>query len=70
MVMRPNAFAARLFREESGQDLIEYALLTAFIGLAGAAAWSAIAGSLEAAYTGYDNDVQGIYEPLDPGATP
>jgi Flp pilus assembly pilin Flp len=68
--MRLPLWLTRFAADDSGQDVMEYALLTAFIGLAGAAAWSAIAGSLEAAYTGYDNDVQDIYEPLDPGATP
>jgi Flp pilus assembly pilin Flp len=68
--MRLSLPLTRLIADDSGQDLVEYALLTAFIGVAGAAVWSAIAGSLEAAYTGYDNDVQDIYEPQDPGATP
>ena len=40
------AAAARLLREESGQDLIEYTLLMAFIVLASAAVFSSAGGSL------------------------
>jgi Flp pilus assembly pilin Flp len=32
----------RFWTDETGQDLIEYAMLTATIGLAGAAVWSAM----------------------------
>jgi Flp pilus assembly pilin Flp len=61
---------ARFVADDSGQDVIEYALLTAFIGVAGIAAWNAITGSLETAYKSYDTGVQSIYEPKAPGATP
>ena len=36
----------RLLFETDGQDMVEYALLTTFIGFAGAAAWSAMLTSL------------------------
>lgn len=55
-------------REESAQDLVEYAYLTAFIGLAGLAVWQAIVGTMGTAYLGYDTNVQGAWEPPDPGA--
>jgi Flp pilus assembly pilin Flp len=32
----------RFWSDETGQDILEYALLTATIGLAGAAIWSAM----------------------------
>src|SRR5215831_12633717 len=37
----PRGQLRRLFLEDTGQDVVEYALLTAFIGFAGAAAWEA-----------------------------
>lgn len=58
----------RLWHEQSAQDVIEYALLTAFIGLAGLAAWGAIEDALGAAYTGFDTNTQGLWEPPPPQA--
>jgi Flp pilus assembly pilin Flp len=40
----------RLLLEDAGQDLIEYALLSGFIGLAGVAAWSGIGAVMHTAY--------------------
>jgi Flp pilus assembly pilin Flp len=57
----------RLLSDESGQDLIEYALLTVFVGLAGVALWVIIEGRINAAYTSYDSGVQGLWESPDPG---
>ncbi len=56
----------RLALETDGQDLLEYALLTTFIGFAGAAAWSAIVTGLGNAYTGYVNSVWNLWQPADP----
>lgn len=39
-------FILRFWREESGQDLIEYTLLLAFIALASAAIFSSAGGSV------------------------
>ncbi len=61
---------SRLAREEQGQDLIEYALLTAFIGLAGMAAWTAMQGSLGAMYAARDAGTQSIWLTPDPQPTP
>jgi pilus assembly protein Flp/PilA len=41
----------RLWQEEEGQDLVEYALLVALIGLASVAALNGAAASLLAAFT-------------------
>ena len=41
----------RLFQEEQGQDLIEYALLAAFIALAATAAMTALGGEIGAFFT-------------------
>ncbi len=43
--------------DETGQDLIEYALLTAFVGLVGAAAWVAIRAGIGAAYLSWNTGV-------------
>jgi Flp pilus assembly pilin Flp len=61
---------ARLWLDETGQDLIEYAFLTAFIGLAGAAIFPLIVTALGNTYTSWDTSVQGVWEPCDPGAAP
>lgn len=50
----------RFVREESGQDVIEYALLCAFIGVCAVAAWINIPPAIAAAYNAWDNNVQGL----------
>lgn len=57
----------RLFVGDDGQDLVEYALLTMFIGLAGLTVWNAMGGKLNAAYEGYDTGSQAIWT-CEPGA--
>jgi Flp pilus assembly pilin Flp len=66
-VVRP-AWLIRLAVDDRGQDLVEYALLTAFFGVTALATWSAIEDSLGAAYTSYDGNVQDLWEPPAPGA--
>lgn len=39
-------FCARLWRDEQGQDLIEYTLMLAFVALASAALFSTAGGSI------------------------
>ena len=56
----------QLVADASGQDLLEYALLTAFIGLAGAAAFTLLAGSMHTAYGNWDSDTQNLWVPPDP----
>jgi hypothetical protein len=58
----------RLYADTRGQDLVEYAFLTACVGLAGAATWLAIQQALAAAYQAYDRNVQNLWEPPNPGA--
>ena len=57
----------RLVRDESGQDIIEYALLTAAIGIVGVVAWQSINGGIGTAYSGWDSGTQNLWEPPDPG---
>lgn len=57
---------ARLAACDRGQDLIEYALLTAFIGVISIAAWSVIEGTLGTAYSSYDAGTQSIWASPNP----
>lgn len=51
---------ARLVREEAGQDILEYALLGAFIGTVGILAWQNIGSGIYNAYTGWDTGIQSL----------
>ena len=44
-------FVLRLFRDEQGQDLIEYTLLMAFVALASAALFLGAGGSIKTIWT-------------------
>ena len=50
----------RLLVDEAGQDLIEYALLTACIGLMGIVAWANIQTQLASHYAGWGSGVNTI----------
>lgn len=56
----------RLVVETAGEDVIEYALLTTFIGFAGAAAWNVMRTGLANAYASYSGAVWNVWEPADP----
>jgi Flp pilus assembly pilin Flp len=56
----------RLIQSEQGQDVIEYALLTAGLGLAGMAAWPAITAAIGVAYQAFDTNTQSIWESPNP----
>ncbi len=58
----------RLLVCEEGQDVIEYALLTAAIGLSGIAIWPVIVGLIGDAYRALDGDAQSLWETPEPGA--
>jgi Flp pilus assembly pilin Flp len=58
---------ASLVRDERGQDLVEYALLTAGIGISGIAAWPLIAGAISTAYGTLDTQTQNLWDPPPPG---
>ncbi len=60
------ALIRRLARESDGSDLVEYALLTTFIGFAGAAAWNAIQTGLGVAYSSWVTAAWNLWEPADP----
>ena len=58
----------RLLRDEDGQDVIEYALLTASVGLMGIATWPLIAAGIGATYERLDTQTQDLWEVPDPGS--
>jgi Flp pilus assembly pilin Flp len=58
----------RLLSAEDGQDVVEYALVTATIGIAGIATWPLIQTSIGVAYGNYDANTQNLWVPPDPGA--
>ena len=60
------------FSDESGQDLIEYALLSGFIGLAAVAAFEALTGTMGNAYTAWSAPLEqpGLTEMPDPAPVP
>jgi len=48
-----------LISEESGQDLIEYALVAALVGLGSVAAMGSLAGSIATTFNGVGNALTG-----------
>jgi Flp pilus assembly pilin Flp len=46
--------------DDGGQDLIEYALLGALIGIGGIVAWTNIGSAIWTTYGGWDANVQGL----------
>ena len=59
---------SRLCREDYGQDLVEYALLAALIGLGSYGGFVLIQNTIYASYIGWDTGQQNLWEPRDPGA--
>jgi Flp pilus assembly pilin Flp len=59
----------RFFGDTTGQDLIEYALLAAFIAIVGMVAWNTVAPAISSTYTGWDGAVQNLWEPADPASS-
>ena len=60
---------ARFVRDDDGQDLVEYALLTAAIGVVGILAWRGISTAVGNGFTGWGSSIQSrsLTTP-DPGA--
>lgn len=48
----------RWLRQDDGQDLIEYALLSSFVGFAGYAALGALGDLMQTTYKSWDTAVQ------------
>lgn len=58
----------RLISEDDGQDVIEYALLTAGIGVCSIATWPVIETGIKNTYEALDADTQGEWEVPNPGS--
>ena len=56
----------RLSKDERGQDLIEYALLTSIIAIAGILVFPTIQSKMADAYQGWNDNAQAIWEPPPP----
>jgi hypothetical protein len=63
------AFLRRLFREDSGQDLVEYALLTMVVGFAGAVAAPLISDAIEVVYGTWVGSTNNLWESPDPAGS-
>jgi Flp pilus assembly pilin Flp len=66
---RPTAWR-RLVSDQAGQDLLEYGILLATVGIAGVLIFPIIQGKLSAAYSANDSAIQRDWEPCDPGGCP
>jgi Flp pilus assembly pilin Flp len=58
----------RFVRDCRGQDLVEYALLVALIGIAATAAAPTLEGAIRSAYTIWNTQNQDQWRVPDPGA--
>jgi len=59
----------RLVRDDAAQDIIEYALLAGFVGIAGYVALGVIGPSVNGAYATWIDPTRGspkLWEPADP----
>ena len=59
-------FAARLWREEEGQDLLEYALLTGIVGISGIVLYTSVAPAMATAYESWNSAQEDLWEPDPP----
>ena len=60
------AVLARFVAEESAQDLVEYALLGVFIGVASVVVWQNIASLIGDRYTEYNTNVNTLWASPEP----
>ena len=50
----------RLAREDDGQDLIEYGLLSGLIGIVGIVAWNSVGSAIFTTYGAWDTNAQNL----------
>ncbi len=60
----------RWLADDSGMDMVEYALLATFIAIVGVLGFQAIANSMNPVYTSWDGAVDSIWEVPPPTTTP
>jgi Flp pilus assembly pilin Flp len=65
----PSTLVGQLIRDEHGQDIVEYALLTAFFGLCAVLAWTNIREALGASYGGTTTGMQGLWDAPPPSGS-
>jgi hypothetical protein len=70
VVRRAGRAVGRFWLDDRGQDLIEYALVTAAVVFATAATWPIIADTIGTTYSALDLNTQGLWEPPPPGGGP
>jgi Flp pilus assembly pilin Flp len=58
----------RLIRDDDGQDVVEYALLTAGIGIVSIATWPLIESGIKNTYTDLNRRTQDTWQVPDPGS--
>ena len=56
----------RFVKDDGGQDMIEYALLSAFIGLAGVTVFSGMGGTMQTAYDAWVDNADAAADMPDP----
>jgi len=61
-----NRLFVRFFREQHGQDLVEYALLTSAIGVVGVALFPSIRTRMSALFTSWGTQVHNLWIPNNP----
>jgi Flp pilus assembly pilin Flp len=61
-----NDVVLKFIRDDDAQDLVEYALLGLFVGLAGAALWANVVTLLGTRYTEYNTNVQDLWASPEP----
>jgi Flp pilus assembly pilin Flp len=59
----------RLAGDEVGQDLIEYALLTSFVGLLGIASINLLTAALQNVYNSWTGQTNNIYQSPNPSGS-
>ena len=57
----------RLLNDDRGQDIIEYVLLTAAVGVVSMATWPVIEVAIRNSYQALDTNTQNLWEPPAPG---
>lgn len=65
----PALVARRFFADRRGQDLVEYALLVAFIGVASLAAAPAIQTGIQQGYAIWNENIQQQWDPPAPAGS-
>ena len=65
-VPRVKRLVATFVADESGQDLVEYAMLGVFIGVVSVLVWQGISGLIGDRYAEYNSNVNTLWAPADP----